>query len=78
MPKPSVIGWPKDEAQVQTQNQDLDLNRFLKEQRTKVEKVLDGQVNAKAKIVLSDPSNSKYALSYSWTLVNRIMGHVMC
>lgn len=72
-PKASVIGWPKDEAQVQTPNQDLDLNRFLKEQRTKFEKVLDGQVNAKAKIVLSDPSNSKYALSYSWTLVNRIM-----
>ncbi|VVA25879.1 PREDICTED: prune homolog [Prunus dulcis] len=73
--KPSVIGWPKDEAQVQTQNQDLDLNRFLKEQRTKVEKVLDGQVNAKAKIVLSDPSNSTStmaaAICYAWLLENR-------
>ncbi|CAL9030957.1 unnamed protein product [Prunus brigantina] len=76
VPKPSVIGWPKDEAQVQTQNQDLDLNRFLKEQRTKVEKVLDGQVNAKAKIVLSDPSNSTStmaaAICYAWLLENRV------
>ncbi|KAH0975429.1 hypothetical protein GBA52_017328 [Prunus armeniaca] len=74
--KPSVIGWPKDEAQVQTQNRDLDLNRFLKEQRTKVEKVLEGQVNAKAKIVLSDPSNSTStmaaAICYAWLLENRV------
>lgn len=55
----NVIGWPNDAAQNEAQAQDFDLNGFLKVQRTKVEKVLDGQVNSKAKIVLSDTSNSK-------------------
>lgn len=34
------------------------LNGFLKEQRIKLEKVLNGEIEAKAKIVLSGPSNS--------------------
>lgn len=36
-----------------------DLNRFLKQQRVKIEKLLSGEINGKAKIVLSGPSNSK-------------------
>ncbi|PIN26362.1 hypothetical protein CDL12_00874 [Handroanthus impetiginosus] len=35
-----------------------DLNGFLKEQRIKIEKLLSGEINGKAKIVLSGPSNS--------------------
>ncbi|CAN6585441.1 unnamed protein product [Malus baccata var. baccata] len=70
--RPNVIGWPNDAAQTQ----DFDLNRFLKVQRTKVEKVLDGQVNSKAKIVLSDTSNSTStmvaAVCYAWLLENRV------
>ncbi len=37
---------------------DISLNGFLKQQRIMVEKLLNGEVNAKAKIVLSEPSNS--------------------
>lgn len=36
----------------------LCLNGFLKEQRVLIQKVMDGELNAKAKIVLSGPSNS--------------------
>ncbi|KAK4438535.1 hypothetical protein Salat_0187900 [Sesamum alatum] len=35
-----------------------ELNSFLKEQRAKIEKLLSGEINGKAKIVLSGPSNS--------------------
>lgn len=34
------------------------VNEFLKEQRIKMEKILDGESSAKAKIVLSGPSSS--------------------
>ncbi|KAL2465397.1 Uncharacterized protein Adt_41248 [Abeliophyllum distichum] len=34
-----------------------ELNKFLKEQRIKIEKILSGGINGKAKIVLSGPSN---------------------
>ncbi|KAM1737067.1 hypothetical protein ACFX12_015345 [Malus domestica] len=74
--RPNVIGWPNDAAQNEAQAQDFDLNRFLKVQRTRVEKVLDGQVNSKAKIVLSDTSNSTStmvaAVCYAWLLENRV------
>ncbi|TQD75397.1 hypothetical protein C1H46_039090 [Malus baccata] len=74
--RPNVIGWPNDVAQNEAQAQDFDLNRFLKVQRTRVEKVLDGQVNSKAKIVLSDTSNSTStmvaAICYAWLLENRV------
>ncbi|KAL2482568.1 uncharacterized protein Fot_44012 [Forsythia ovata] len=35
-----------------------ELNKFLKEQRIKIEKILSGEINGKTKIVLSGPSNS--------------------
>lgn len=35
-----------------------ELNRFLKEQRDKIDNVFSGQIKGKAKIVLSGPSNS--------------------
>lgn len=37
---------------------DASLNGFLKQQRIKVRKLLNGELNAKAQIVLSGPSNS--------------------
>lgn len=59
--KTNTVGWPKDEAQAQDQGGGIDdLNGFLKEQRTKIQSVLDGQGNSKARIVLSDPSNSEF------------------
>ncbi|XP_062029707.1 uncharacterized protein LOC133745618 [Rosa rugosa] len=74
--KSDPVGWPKDAAQAQDQGGGIDdLNGFLKEQRTKIQKVLDGQVNSKARIVLSDPSNSTStmvaAICYAWLLENR-------
>ncbi|XP_047341993.1 uncharacterized protein LOC124945580 [Impatiens glandulifera] len=52
-----------------------ELNRFLKEQRMKIDKILNGETNGKAKIVLSGPSNSTSsmvaAICYSWLLENR-------
>ena len=38
--------------------QEFGLNGFLKEQKIKLGKVLTGDDNAKAKIILSGPSNS--------------------
>lgn len=37
---------------------DASLNGFLKQQRIKVKKLLNGELNAKAQIVLCGPSNS--------------------
>lgn len=37
---------------------DQELNGFLKGQRVKIEKLMGGEINGKAKIVLSGPSNS--------------------
>lgn len=37
---------------------DASLNGFLKQKRIKVKKLLNGELNAKAQIVLSGPSNS--------------------
>lgn len=39
-------------------SKDQDLNSFLKEQRVKIEMLMNGEINGKAKIVLSGPSNS--------------------
>ncbi|KAK9926791.1 hypothetical protein M0R45_024002 [Rubus argutus] len=75
--KTNTVGWPKDEAQAQDQGGGIDdLNGFLKEQRTKIQSVSDGQGNSKARIVLSDPSNSTStmvsAICYAWLLENRV------
>ncbi|GMY14962.1 hypothetical protein FCV25MIE_10201 [Fagus crenata] len=55
---------------------DISLNGFLKHQRIMVEKLLNGEVNAKAKIVLSEPSNSTSSIvaviCYAWLLENRM------
>ncbi|GMY14949.1 hypothetical protein FCV25MIE_10188 [Fagus crenata] len=55
---------------------DISLNGFLKQQRIMVEKLLNGEVNVKAKIVLSEPSNSTSsivaAICYAWLLENRM------
>ncbi|XP_076907050.1 uncharacterized protein LOC143563382 [Bidens hawaiensis] len=50
----------------------LDLNGFLKKQRINILKLLNGEINGKAKIVLSGHSNSTSsmvaAISYAWLL----------
>ncbi|KAK1407204.1 hypothetical protein QVD17_38818 [Tagetes erecta] len=50
----------------------VDLNRFLKEQRIKIQKLMKGEIKAKAKIVLSGHSNSTSsmvaAICYAWLL----------
>lgn len=35
-----------------------ELNIFLKEERIKIEKLMNGEIDGKAKIVLSGPTNS--------------------
>ncbi|XP_031407633.1 uncharacterized protein LOC116215944 isoform X2 [Punica granatum] len=54
----------------------VSVNKFLKEQRGKIEKLLDGQIDARPKIVLSGPSNSTSsmvaAICYAWLLENRV------
>lgn len=42
-----------------------DINGFLKEQRVKIKKLISGEIDGTAKIVLSGPSNSK---SFSFRL----------
>ncbi|KAA8540757.1 hypothetical protein F0562_024324 [Nyssa sinensis] len=53
-----------------------ELNGFLKEQRIQIEKILKGETNVKAKIVLSGTSNSTSsmvaAICYAWLLENRM------
>lgn len=50
-----IHGEPKDSELGQ-----LDLNAFLKEQRIKILKLLNGEIKGKAKIVLSGHSNSNF------------------
>ncbi|KAD4385683.1 hypothetical protein R6Q59_010306 [Mikania micrantha] len=60
----------------------VDLNRFLKDQRIKIQKLMTGEIKGKAKIVLSGHSNSTSsmvsAISYAWLsdakLRNRVAG----
>lgn len=51
------VGGPKD-REPNSFSKDQDLNSFLKEQRIKIEMLMNGEINGKAKIVLSGPSNS--------------------
>ncbi|KAJ0578380.1 putative DHH phosphoesterase superfamily [Helianthus annuus] len=54
----------------------LDLNGFLKKQRINILKLLKGEINGKAKIVLSGHSNSTSsmvaAISYAWLLDTKL------
>ncbi|KAK6148290.1 hypothetical protein DH2020_019202 [Rehmannia glutinosa] len=53
-----------------------DLNGFLREQRVKIGKLLSGEINGRAKIVLSGPSNSTSSMvaatCYAWLLENKM------
>ncbi|XP_019227028.1 PREDICTED: uncharacterized protein LOC109208375 [Nicotiana attenuata] len=53
-----------------------ELNRFLKDQRDKINSIFNGVSKGKAKIVLSGPSNSTSsmvaAICYAWLLENRM------
>ncbi|KAL5724918.1 hypothetical protein ACHQM5_008122 [Ranunculus cassubicifolius] len=53
-----------------------DLNAFLKEQRLKIKRISNGEINSKAKIVLSGSTNSTSsmvsAICYAWLLESRL------
>ncbi|KAF8005891.1 hypothetical protein BT93_K0236 [Corymbia citriodora subsp. variegata] len=55
---------------------EVGVNGFLKEQRSKIGKIFSGEINARANIVLSGPSNSTSsmigAICYAWLLENRM------
>lgn len=55
---------------------EVGVNGFLKKQRSKIGKIFRGEVNARAKIILSGPSNSTSsmiaAICYAWLLENRM------
>ncbi|XP_052182084.1 uncharacterized protein LOC127794860 isoform X2 [Diospyros lotus] len=71
--KPSVNDQTKE---VVNGCENRDLNGFLKEQRDNIEKILNGEIDGKAKIVLSGPSNSTSsmvaAICYAWLLDHRM------
>ncbi|KAL9155584.1 hypothetical protein ABFS82_09G013400 [Erythranthe guttata] len=52
------------------------INGFLKQQRVKIEKLLSGEINGRAKIVLSGPSNSTSSMvaatCYAWLSENKM------
>lgn len=55
------VGMKKEVLKDQEPNnlsKDRDFNSFLKEQRVKIEMLMNGEINGRAKIVLSGPSNS--------------------
>ncbi|XP_042042562.1 uncharacterized protein LOC121787788 [Salvia splendens] len=58
-----------------TSSKDHDFNSFLKDQRLKIEMLMNGEINGKAKIVLSGPSNSTSSMvaatCYAWLLENK-------
>ncbi|XVF49804.1 hypothetical protein PTKIN_Ptkin04bG0045200 [Pterospermum kingtungense] len=70
-PRSNANGWSKEEDGTR----EISLNEFLKEQRTKLDMILNGEVETKAKIVLSGPSNSTSsmvaAICYAWLLEYR-------
>ncbi|XP_038685583.1 uncharacterized protein LOC119985368 [Tripterygium wilfordii] len=66
------VNWRQKEME---EPEEASLNGFLKEQRTKMEKILYGQIDCKAKVILSGPSNSTSsmvaAICYAWLLETR-------
>ncbi|TYG76665.1 hypothetical protein ES288_D03G131500v1 [Gossypium darwinii] len=69
--KSNANGWSKEDDGTR----EISLNKFLKDQRSKFEMILNGEAGSKAKIVLSGPSNSTSsmvaAICYAWLLDNR-------
>ncbi|XWS60354.1 hypothetical protein CRYUN_Cryun07bG0028600 [Craigia yunnanensis] len=70
-PRSNENGWSKEEDGTR----EISLNEFLKEQKTKIDMILNGEIESKAKIVLSGPSNSTSsmvaAICYAWLIENR-------
>ncbi|KAL4363884.1 hypothetical protein GQ457_04G015440 [Hibiscus cannabinus] len=70
-PRSNANGWSKEDDG----SREISLNGFLKDQRAKFEMILNGEVESKAKIVLSGPSNSTSsmvaAICYAWLLDKR-------
>ncbi|KAK2663646.1 hypothetical protein Ddye_002220 [Dipteronia dyeriana] len=73
-PKPNLSGcFNEDDA---TPDLGRDLNGFLKDQRIKIDKISNRELDFKAKIVLPAPTNSTSsmvaAVCYAWLLENRV------
>ncbi|KAK3037509.1 hypothetical protein RJ639_030317, partial [Escallonia herrerae] len=72
--KASIVNGPLKETAGELGCKDL--NGFLKEQKVKIEKILRGEIDGKAKIVFSGSSNSTSsmvaAICYAWLLENRM------
>ncbi|GMI78230.1 hypothetical protein HRI_001492300 [Hibiscus trionum] len=66
-------GWSNSKEDDGTR--EISLNGFLKDQRAKFEMILNGEVESKANVVLSGPSNSTSsmvaAICYAWLLDKR-------
>ncbi|KAF5743720.1 hypothetical protein HS088_TW08G00307 [Tripterygium wilfordii] len=67
---PKINGNPRHKEEEEPR--EASLNGFLREQRTKMGKILYGEIDCKAKVVLSGPSNSissmVAAICYAWLL----------
>ncbi|KAI9087578.1 hypothetical protein K1719_030448 [Acacia pycnantha] len=69
--RPVANGWSEHGEAAQIH----DLNRFLQEQRILIQKILNGDLHKRAKVVISGPSNSTAsmvaAICYAWLLCYR-------
>ncbi|CAL1390582.1 unnamed protein product [Linum trigynum] len=65
----------REDDQLSGEQQELSLNGFLKKQRAKIEQIMNKEVEGKAKIILSGPSNSTSsmvaAICHAWLMENR-------
>ncbi|KAG8652613.1 uncharacterized protein LOC110618189 isoform X2 [Manihot esculenta] len=72
-PKPHVNGWQQKEEGERV----VSLNDFLKNQRIKIERILNGEIDSKAKVILSGTSTNTSsmvaAICYAWLLENRFI-----
>ncbi|KAF2293260.1 hypothetical protein GH714_040629 [Hevea brasiliensis] len=70
-PKPNVNGWQQNEEEGE---REVSLNGFLKNQRIEIEKILNGEIDSKAKVILSGPSNSGFGESNFGREINHPCG----
>ncbi|XP_022954466.1 uncharacterized protein LOC111456732 [Cucurbita moschata] len=71
-PKSNLNEFSRDDSE----DLEFGLNGFLKEQRSKIQQISDGQLDVEVKIILSGPSNSTSsmvaAVCYAWLLENKM------
>ncbi|XP_008446103.2 uncharacterized protein LOC103488927 [Cucumis melo] len=70
--KSNLNGFSRDDSG----DLEFGLNGFLKEQRNKIKKISNGELDAEVKIILSGPTNSTSsmvaAICYAWLLENKL------